>query len=910
MAEVRFIDITKSPVEMAADLVIDEVNERGIIEFSQTIFILPTRSAVRNVRNILLERVANGSVGALGGFNAFTPEMFISYLGIDFKKSAIFDDYAVWFSVFENLKWEHFQTLLPRGLPSRSEYMGFAESLSLLRESLSEIGLRISDLTQKFKDFDDIDRFKELALLEEKYFTEFEKVSRKSPYEYSLNLEKIIAKREFKNFKRIVLLGVNDVAPIFTRALECLKDKDIQINVFADSCDKDKFDEWGRPTERWIETVIDLNDVSIMVAPDVVSQSKMIASAIRKYDDKASAVCALACDSGESTKQVEEAFAFYGMEAYSPRKDSYVRDSRIVFLMLLGNFIRSLEVEDFSVLLRSPILLNYLNQKTGFEISEILESFDEFRQNSIPFKFELMEELAESDSVVGKIAETVRKRFIDVEHNAEFLEGICNEFFCNKEADEDYIDEVFEFLKGEILEFEKTQISFGNILNLSEVIALIMKSASKKYFVPQKDFRTIQIFNWVEVYWARQSQLILADMNDGIVPRMFSANTYLPERAMRELGMRTADAITARDAYMLDVMIKSRVRSNGGVAITIPRKNGNGDIVNVSRILLQCHSDKLSERIRKFFVFPEGTEKNVFFEKSWNLKIPFAKLPEFLSPSAFNSYLNCPFRFYLDYVLRLKSYSGNFDELGFDKLGSIFHKALERFVKFNSDENDDAKAIASKISKNLDRIFYGTYGKNCASELLFQITSLKRRIPAFVKCQLSLMEQGYKTLHTEYRLSNLEIGGFKINMIIDRIDEAPDGSLLVIDYKLKDSLSGQDAAQKAHYPKVRTKDGMVRMWKDLQLPIYKEAVSKLYPDRKVICAYFIISSDDTKTGLSIWDIDAQTQASALAEARRITSEISARNFKPTKNVLKYDNYEGFFDFASGNLVDFLEFENE
>ena len=908
----RFLGAQKPPVYIAADFISDEISSLAPAALSKTFYILPTRSAVHNVTTILSDKVLKGDLKPFGGLSLVTPEIFISILGADFKEAGEFHNLSAWISVFKKLRSSDVSGLFPRGLPLPREYPALAKTLSSLRSLLSDVGLRMEDLQNKLQDMDDPRRLADLAGLERRYLSIFERNKVNPPDSLALGIEGIAAQASTVPFDRIVLLGVCDPAPVFLRAISGLREKSVEVCVIADPSDSNMFDEWGRPSHEWASKFACKDDASIAVFSSVAAQASKVAEALAEAGENVANSCAVACGEGDSSKLIGLRLKERGIASYCPRDDSYARDGRISFLGILGNFYENKGMAEFSVLLRSPYMLSYLSGVLGESSENILSAVDNFRENRMPMSFAEFGALAAPGSLERRIFDETEAVFAPKESASIFLEGVFNAFFgevSDGPDDENAADKVSIFLDASLKALADSEGSLEAALDVPNALKSLREQSLRMFSSPKKDGRSVGLLDWVEIFWEPQSQLLLADMNDGIVPRAPSLNPFLPPAALEVLGLQTSEMRHARDAYMLCVMLESRRAVGGRVLICFPRKNGDGEGAIASRILLQCPAELLPSRVKKLFCNPPENTAALFFHKSWNLKVPFGSLPETLSPSAFKSYLNCPFRFYLDYVLKLRRFDPDYDELDDSAIGTVFHNALDHFSKGKFANSSDESEIAEALSDCLDREFYSMYGRSCSAALAFQLRSLKRRIPAFARKQADLRSRGYRILESEFTPPQIEISGIPIRMRIDRIDVAPDSSLLVIDYKLKDSISGPSAAEDSHHPSRRLPDGSKgKVWEDLQLPLNKAALSAAFPGRKIVCAYFLVSADDNNTGMSYWDISGEEMESALSEAGRIADCILKRRFEPLDKAPKYDNYSGYFDFAGDALGKFLEFE--
>ncbi|MFR6034223.1 MAG: hypothetical protein ACLUKN_14260, partial [Bacilli bacterium] len=107
--------------------------------------------------------------------------------------------------------------------------------------------------------------------------------------------------------------------------------------------------------------------------------------------------------------------------------------------------------------------------------------------------------------------------------------------------------------------------------SISEAVEIIIEAAEKIKIPPAKSSRSVALLDWMEIFWAPQAHIILADMNDGIVPQKVSDNFFIPDSIKQRLNIRDSKMRHCRDAWMLYVIAKSRAEC-GMLSIVVPRR--------------------------------------------------------------------------------------------------------------------------------------------------------------------------------------------------------------------------------------------------------------------------------------------------------------------------------------------------
>lgn len=895
-------------------------------DLSKALIIVPTRSAARALHRNINSYLMQSGNSAVGGIRIFTQETLIGEIVRKVSFANVFESYNAWFKSFDSLKTRRLDALFPRGNPSRSDYPALVKRLLCLRRTLSESSLSIGDVSRILCSGEDSKRWEDLAFLESQYLGNLASIG-KIPQENAPMEAENLAPYSFPEVEKIFLVGLADPSPAFIKILESMAGKSIGVISFASEGDWKCFDSWGRPissgNDAWSSRNLPVSASCITVVANLREQSGAIAESVSKYGCDASRAVAVACGEPDSSKSLINALAERGIDAYIPEGIPLSSIPQILLLKNLSNFLQDDSYRTLAVLLRNPCMGEYLSARANCGISDILAAVDSLFDDTAFDSSKSALALASRNGKYALAAEVLRilKGFLDdvlsAENPAEGLSILFTRLFADIKLGVEFEDpaevanRAADFLQDCLEDIAALNGSFRGF-SVSEAVEIIIEAAEKIKIPPAKSSRSVALLDWMEIFWAPQAHIILADMNDGIVPQKVSDNFFIPDSIKQRLNIRDSKMRHCRDAWMLYVIAKSRAEC-GMLSVVVPRRRLK-EPAQASRLLLQCPDSELASRVETLFSLPESREENSPFEKSWNLKVPRAGLPEKLSVSAFKSYLACPFRFYLDYVLRLKGFDPFAPELGRDKLGTLVHAAMERFMSWDVANSKDETEILNSLLKAFDLQQDLLYGRDVSAALLFQLRSVRESLAAAAPIQAGLRRDGYATVATEKYLDNLQIGNFRVSMRIDRIDANDNGDLLIIDYKTKDSpveTSSASAAENSHRRKSRGANGEKNTdWIDLQLPLYKSALKLIYPDRKISCAHFIISGNPEKTQLSEWDIDNETMDSALACANSVAEKISSGKFEPAQKPPYFDNYKDLFAFAQDSLKDFLEFENE
>ncbi|MBA3725121.1 MAG: PD-(D/E)XK nuclease family protein [Armatimonadetes bacterium] len=191
-----------------------------------------------------------------------------------------------------------------------------------------------------------------------------------------------------------------------------------------------------------------------------------------------------------------------------------------------------------------------------------------------------------------------------------------------------------------------------------------------------------------------------------------------------------------------------------------------------------------------------------------------------LSPSKITTYLACPVKYRWTYIdargkwfLRAKNYYS---------FGLSLHSALQRFHDSNDLGVTTTEETIASLEENWVSAGYGSpeeaaealaEGREIVSQYLESAAVAGSEVPPlFVEKQLSL-----------------DMGDFTLVGRVDRVDELPDGTLEIIDYKSGSRFSEEELLQ------------------DVAMNSYHLLVRKLMPDRRILLTIHMLRAGERIT---------------------------------------------------------------
>lgn len=348
----------------------------------------------------------------------------------------------------------------------------------------------------------------------------------------------------------------------------------------------------------------------------------------------------------------------------------------------------------------------------------------------------------------------------------------------------------------------------------------------------------LQVMGMLETRNIDFKNVILLSTNEGILPSGKTFNSFIPFDIKREFNLPThieKDAVYAYHFYRL-------VQNAENIYIlynTETNEFGSGEksrfVTQIENELVGFSNVNINDKIITYPTLTKGFEQYKI-EKSEEV---LAKITAFfergVSPSALNSFMNCPLDFYYNYVLRINEVEEVEEAVEMSTFGTVIHNVLEQLylpflenklvltatdvekMKIQVEELTTAEFIAEKFSLNDLKSGKNLITFNIALDYINSFLKNEIRFLTTEKPQLLI-----KQLEKEFRYQ-LDFNQTKVLLKgkADRIDSF-NSKVRIIDYKtgsvepndlkikeLEDVLDKQKAFQVLFYAYLYSKENDV-----------------------------------------------------------------------------------------------------
>ncbi len=322
-----------------------------------------------------------------------------------------------------------------------------------------------------------------------------------------------------------------------------------------------------------------------------------------------------------------------------------------------------------------------------------------------------------------------------------------------------------------IIDFLKTQnlssLNLSTLFEINTIITTIQKSEeiidysvsvvsqlfSDLAQTTKLDFKGqstqgLQIMGMLETRVLDFETVIIASVNEGILPAGNTSNSYLPYDVKKEFGLpldSEKDTVFAYHFYRLLHRAKD---------ITL-LYNGVSDGLNTaekSRFIHQIEQQKIPQHsINHIVLSPKINiliQQPITIDKTKQVEVRLNELAQTgFSPSALINYIRNPIDFYNQSVLEVQETQQVEEDIASNTFGSIVHDTLENLYKPAIDVKltetllqEIKKDVHAETIKNFIRFFPENSIKFGKNRLVFEV--IKRYITNFINLEIEQIKQG------------------------------------------------------------------------------------------------------------------------------------------------------------------------
>lgn len=337
----------------------------------------------------------------------------------------------------------------------------------------------------------------------------------------------------------------------------------------------------------------------------------------------------------------------------------------------------------------------------------------------------------------------------------------------------------------------------GDVPFTLKLLRLLMRRTMENVTMPfhGEPITDIQIMGVLETRMMDFDKLLILNADEGIIPQHQSDNSFIPYYLRKAYSMQTPDEKATIYAYNFFRLISRTGEATVLYTTTDGAENSKGMSRFIMQMLYSPEFQVTKQTLQEPNILPEIDDARLGTSGKSFLSIH----PHSLSPSAINTYIDCPRKFCLEYIQGLKGEEKEEAQFTPAELGTYVHAAMEYLYKhyLGCDNSAPVRVTPDQIaaisdSAHLNEALLKAYEKENKHDpsqhlseneviMRFVLNILERdQADAVVGLQICLLEAPrYFQMEVEGVL--LRIGG-----IIDRLDiYGPPGqeTMRVVDYK-------------------------------------------------------------------------------------------------------------------------------
>ena len=318
----------------------------------------------------------------------------------------------------------------------------------------------------------------------------------------------------------------------------------------------------------------------------------------------------------------------------------------------------------------------------------------------------------------------------------------------------------------------------------------------------------LQVMGVLETRALDFDNLIITSFNEGSFPKRGASPSFIPYNLRKGFGLSTTEHQDAIFAYHFYRLVHRAKR----IFLIYDTRTEGLQTGEVSRYLHQLkyhYRIPVNEKMLTADISMKPPQ-TLQMEKSAKvmqklLRYTDPQTEDALSASAINAYLDCPLKFYFQYVENLRETKELTESLEASDFGNIFHKTMENIYKTFEGKEVTKELLQEMlktpvyVEKNLydayiNVMFNGKYSGDLTGQNLLFASVIKKYVLKMLEIDAQYAPFVYE--NSEYQtkcsinirsLSRVE--AVKIKAFIDRIDRK-DNTVRLVDYKTGNDKSG------------------------------------------------------------------------------------------------------------------------
>ncbi len=937
-----FMGLNKPALHLAVDYMFEEFADGDSWDMSRLLLVLPSRRAVRRLRELLVLRVEHVQTGS--SLRLLPPA--ICTIG-ELPELLNPPTLAIASDIDHLMAMSHaLQTLAPQeakelvpGAFTCGEVMPWlraADRLIELRRDLAAAGVTAEDVLESantpMNDEGIKRRWRLLGVVHRCCRSVLGAAGihdRDEVREVSIN--GTAATTAGSQYSAVLMIGITEAPHTARRLLRVCKCPVFAL-IHANDEDSEGFTEYGTiEADYWYTRNVELDDRRISMVHSPTDQAREVARLaaemlepevgdeslnVKTYPVTADQIFVSCADEG-LLGPVERAIELHGIKARPPRLDTASRTPPFIMLGLLAEFLRSYSPEAFATLIRHPDVERWLTREwrnrpgncptaqgdtdtaapSNFR-RPIAADLDRYLQQAVPGIIvpgepSMSAQLNHAAELILGLEQGTNSQRLTPAEWAGPLRSLISTIYNGRRFSSTKLDDMpsaqaLTVLGDHLRAWRMTQLpaEVQCLLTFAEALELLTWRAGEIEITPAAEEDAVQLSGWLEVSLDDSPILIITGVNEGSLPRSVSTDPFIPDSLREQLGMACNKSRYAQDLFVLSCAAKCRP----ALHLVTGRVSADNSALAPSRLLTACNDEQIVARTIRYYTDTATADAAPLLPCTESNSLAMLPMPvahpvlDRLNVTAFRDYLACPYRFYLRHVLRLRTVEEDPYELAPNQFGDLAHMAMHtyanRVIKRDSGlSNQSISEIADELTSALDDAIGTRMGTAARAAARLQTGRLRARLQAFAAKQYELFGEGWRIIAAEQELNAvLTVDNEPFN-IYGRVDR-----LDVNDHSMQCRILDYKTASRAKTPDQVHRKGRKneKRWIDLQLPLYVHLAQQYsQPFNSIMPGYILLPASLNEIGIRMADTwDSDDLAAADAAARYVIQGVRNQCFWP------------------------------
>jgi len=900
-----FLGLNRPPLHSAVDLILEKwaqgTDQNTVLDLSNFLLVLPTSRSSKRLLQLLVQKTAQQNVRFTPPQIITVGELPEHLYAAEKTLATDLAQQIAWSKALRQAAPESIEALL--GRPNEDETEGDSADMLAqwqpLAKLLSRLHTRLASDIWSFrsvarevrgvKNFlsEEQARWDALEVIQKEYYAILDSANlwdRQAARSYVAAGAKIGQKRCDTN-KRVVLIAVADLNRSISGMLEQIAPSVTSL-VVADESMADRFNDFGSLiTSAWLDVDIKIDDDKILIVDTPADQAFAVShhlTHLASGTSYATDQITIGVPDANVIPQLERAMSAIDVPYRSLAGRSLGETAPVRLLIACRDYLQAQTYDSFASLVRHPDVFRWVTDT--IEDDEWLAELDSYQNAHLPDKIpvaqkqpfgdpkkiaarhdakdpgseyrakasaatsEVLNEIhALVQDLLKPLAEGTRAIVEWSQPWTEVLVRIYGNRTLSKSDDADRATiKACEAIYSALANQKQVPAEFGTVVTAAQALQWALEAASEQRVLPTPIPEAVELAGWLDLPLDDAEVLIVTGMNDDSVPTSEVGHQFLPNALCEQLEILDNNRRYARDCYALTVMTSVRDE----FLLVVGRHDEKEEPKKPSRLLFADSAEVAALRAKAFFTFRGQNESQLWLgdysdppqDQQIEIPFPICNHPlEQMSVTKFKEFLKCPYRFYLNIILKLRTATDSWRELSGGTFGDLAHNILEAFAESELRDSSNEQLIFEFLAGELEDQCRQLFSTSRLPAVKIQMQQLRHRLERFATAQANHRRKGWRIVSTEELLAHpLDVDGqiFTITGKIDRVDQHEQtGQVAIWDYKTSDA---GEVPYKAH--KTRTK------WKDLQLPLYRHLVKEVGAVRNanletITLGYVLLSKD-------------------------------------------------------------------